>query len=492
MLLFVQPVNKLYINIILDEILYYENYNDTDVVTPVNANRLEALLRETAYDSEKTQWVLDGFRNGFDLGYRRPSNLQRRAPNLKLRVGSELELWNKVMKEVKLDRFAGPYKEIPFKNFIQSPIGLVPKDGSKSTRLIFHLSYPCDGLSVNSETPDEYCLVKYPNFSEAIGRCLEEIKILEASGIFGGPIFIGKLDMTSAFRNLGIRPDQYFLLVMKAKSPLDHKWYYFFDKNLPFGASSSCKIFQEVSNCIAHIFKVRAQRPSVNYLDNYLFCHFIKSLCDAQIQLFLDICQDICFPVSMEKTFWGSTRLVFLVLMINTICRVICIPLEKIQKAKLQINNLLQKPKATVHQIQKLAGLLNFLCKAIIPGRAFTRRLYSLTTTAKGVTLKQHHHMRVTNEIKHDLNLWVEFLDHPSAVCQPFMDFSETYLPEQMLFYMDSSRNTRLGCGSWCGAAWYSQMWNQGFILEKQPSIEYLELFAVTAGILLWVKNFAN
>ena len=45
------------------------------------------------------------------------------APNLKLTVGNETILWNKVMKEVKAKRYAGPFTE----DFIQSPIGLVPK-----------------------------------------------------------------------------------------------------------------------------------------------------------------------------------------------------------------------------------------------------------------------------------------------------------------------------------------------------------------------------
>ena len=33
------------------------------------------------------------------------------------------------MKEVQANRVASPYKSIPFDNFIQSPIGLVPKVG---------------------------------------------------------------------------------------------------------------------------------------------------------------------------------------------------------------------------------------------------------------------------------------------------------------------------------------------------------------------------
>ena len=34
--------------------------------------------------------------------------------------------------------------------------------------------------------------------------------------------------------------------------------------------------------------------------------------------------------------------------------------------------------------------------------------------------------------------------------------------------------------------------WNQSFIKEKNPSIEFLELFALTARVLNWCERFAN
>ena len=67
------------------------------------------------------------------------------------------------MKEVQLKHVVGPFDQIPFTDFIQSPIGLVPKAGSEQTRLIFHLSYnfKCDGLkSLNFHTPRDRCTVK--------------------------------------------------------------------------------------------------------------------------------------------------------------------------------------------------------------------------------------------------------------------------------------------------------------------------------------------
>ena len=98
---------------------------------------------------------------------------------MKLTVGDETALWNKVMKEVKLKCFCGPYENIPFEWYIQSPIGLVPKDNGKETRLIFHLSYPRNvdpEISVNGNIPEQFCSVKYHDLSRAVNLCMREGK----------------------------------------------------------------------------------------------------------------------------------------------------------------------------------------------------------------------------------------------------------------------------------------------------------------------------
>ena len=133
------------------KLLFYTNFDLEHVVTPVRADVLEQLLIETNYDPVERDFIINSFKHGFDLGYQgQTTNIQRKAPNLKLTVGNHTILWNKVMKEVKLGRYAGPFEEPPFMDFIQSPIGLVPKDGS-DTRLIFHLSYPRSRKSINSQ-----------------------------------------------------------------------------------------------------------------------------------------------------------------------------------------------------------------------------------------------------------------------------------------------------------------------------------------------------
>ena len=195
-------------------------------------------------------------------------------------------------------------------------------DGS-DCRLIFHLSYPKIGTtSVNANIPRDRCSVSYPDFGEAIRLCMDE----------GFSCHISKSDMRSAFRQLGIKIKHWAWLVMKAKCPEDKCWYWFVDKCLPFGSAISCAHFQEFSNCIAWIVRFRTGKDLVNYLDDFLFIALLKLACNGQIYEFLKVCKVVNFPVSLEKTFWATTRLTFLGFLIDTVEQIIAIPIEKIAK----------------------------------------------------------------------------------------------------------------------------------------------------------------
>ena len=440
---------------------------------------LKSLLNDSEYDPIKTKYLVSGFKEGFSLNYKGPlKDCKRKAHNLKLRVGDKTELWNKVMNEVELGRYAGPFEDPSFENYVQSPIGLVPKDKGKKTRLIFHLSYPRDGDSVNSGMPKSVTRVTYPSFDEAVKLCLQE----------GKGCSVGKSDMSSAFRHVPMARDQWWLLVMMAMHPVTRKIFYFVDKCLPFEASISCAIFQAISDAIAWIATYRSGKPNVNYLDDYLFAAALKKACDHQISIFLRICDQIKFPVAMEKTYWGATMLTFLGMLLDTRRQLICIPADKLDKAMNWIKFFLNKKnkKATLLEFQKLCGTLNFLCRCIVPGRAFLRRLY-----VNNAKLKPHHHVKISDENKLDLLVWQEFLSHPDAFYRPFMD-TIAINAEQIDMYSDASGNYDLGFGAYCGPEWTYGAWDSKFCALVKPSIEYLELFAVLVGVLNWIKLFRN
>ena len=227
----------------------------------------------------------------------------------------------------------------------------------------------------------------------------------------------------------------------------------------------------------------------VNYLDDYLFAALLKLLCNNQVREFLKVCDEISFPVSLEKTFWASTKLEFLGLLIDTINHCVCIPVNKVEKAVKLIESILEKKsrKVTLNQLQKVCGFLNFLGRCVIPGRAFTRRLYAYTANDK---LKPHHHIRVNGEIRDDLAMWLTFLQHPTVFCRPFLDFSSVLVADQIDMFSDTSG--AIGMGAICGASWMYAFWPKEFIKRYKPSIEYLELYAVTAAVICWIHKFKN
>ena len=110
------------------------------VITPVKVDKFVAMLKASNYEASEVEFLEQGFTHGFDIGYEGPQERCSESENLPFTVGDESILWSKIMKEVQLGRVAGPFDKIPFDNYIQSPVGLVPKVGNQ-TRLIFHLSY---------------------------------------------------------------------------------------------------------------------------------------------------------------------------------------------------------------------------------------------------------------------------------------------------------------------------------------------------------------
>ena len=450
------------------------------LVTPLDINQFEKLLKESQYDSKKTKFLIDGFRNGFDLGYLGDETVKMTAQNLKFTIGDKIELWNKVMKEVELKRYAGPFETIPFENYIQSPIGLVPKDGGKKTRLIFHLSYPRDkGTSVNSNIPTDKTSVKYPDFDEAIKLILKYTR--------NGKCYIGKSDLSAAFRHICMNKESWKYLVMKAVNPLDGKTYFFVDKCMPFGASISCAIFQAFSDALSHIIEYMVQQENINYLDDFFFVGETKRRCDMQLETFIQTCNDINFPVSAEKTEWSTTKLTFLGLLIDTIRKIITIPEPKVAKALSMIEWVLSKRTIELRQLERLCGYLNFLGKCIVPGRAFTRRLY---TFGNGLT-KRHHHLTVKKEMKMDLRMWKIFLMHPEIYSRPFFEYDSELFSTDINMYTDSAKKEGLGCGGYHNEQWFIAQWEDEFI-KLNPSINYLELFAVAVAVVNWIGNYRN
>ena len=386
-------------------------------------------------------------------------------------------MWEKVMKEVKLNRYAGPFtrEQIPYDHYVQSPIGLVPKSGNK-TRLIFHLSYdfPNGRRLINHPTLKELTSVHYRDLDHAIRTCL---MILEKWGP-DCPIFYSKSDLISAFRLLPIKLGHRRWLLMKAKHPQLKNWFYFIDKCLPFGSSISCAHFQLFSDALAAIFEKKLNFRVTNYLDDFLFVVISEKVCNDLLHQFIAICNMVNCPVSEEKTERASQAMIFLGILLDGKNHVLAVPQDKCIKVINLLKLVIEKRKVTINMIQKLTGLFNFLQRAIMPGCTFTRQLYNKLkyTDKTGKPLKQYHHIKVDHEVKEDCKVWLEFLNPQIAdkitqvqLCRPFVDLDAMTYANTLDFWTDASKKSDYGFGCVFGLRWIIGQWPKNFIYNADP-----------------------
>ena len=274
----------------------------------------------------------------------------------------------------------------------------------------------------------------------------------------------------------------------------------------PFVCLVVCVIYvYNLALCHLTEFRTGTKDQVTNYLDDFLFIALTLMGCNAQINPFLELCAEIKLPVSLEKTEWANTLTIFLGILLDGISHTLGIPIDKRNRAINMLQEMLHKKKVTIKQLQTLCRFLNFLGKAILPGCTFTRCMYAkysglVKTTRQEMewsglklqnlkALKQDHHIRLDREFKIDCAVWLKFLSENFAesVNRPMVDLlDKSTTSEEIASYSNSSTSKRLGFGCILNMQWIQGFWGSDFVTKNKPSIEFLELFALVAGILSW------
>ena len=355
--------------------------------TPIKISKLEFYL--DGYPPASKRYLLDGFLRVFSLdyvGYHETSFCN----NLLSAIQNPSAVNEKLSKELKLGRIAGPFSEKPFSSLRLSPLGLIPKKAPGEFHLIHHLSFPY-GTSVNSHIPTEASSVRYASIDDAI-------RIIRCTG---RGCALAKTDVKNAFRLIPVNPNDYDLLGIFWQ---DH---FYYDKCLPMGCSSSCKIFEAFSSALEWIARYKLSTPGIlHILDDFLIIEHDTVTCSTKLLSFLKTCDDLGVPMAPGKTVGPSTVLSFAGIELDTCKLEARLPQDKIDKCTNTIQDFLKCKKVTLKDIQSLIGLLNFTCSVVVPGRTFLRRMINLTVGIR----RPMHMIRLTSAVKGDLHLWLQFL----------------------------------------------------------------------------------
>ncbi|XP_077977132.1 uncharacterized protein LOC144432735 [Glandiceps talaboti] len=434
----------------------------SQVVTPVRVEMLRKYLQ--GYPAQLNNYLLEGFSDGFLINFF-GKHVNFQASNLKSALANPEIVQKKLQKELEAGRLAGPFLSPPFPVFRVSPLGVVPKKDPNEFRLIHHLSYPA-GSSVNDGIPHKFASVQYAT----VDRAIEIIKTL------GRGCFLAKTDIRSAFRIIPVSPKVQHLLGLSWEG----KFYY--DRCLPMGCSASCQIFESFSTAMEWISLHKyGAMVVIHILDDFLFLADTHHKCLSDLTNFLSLSSDLGVPIAHEKTAGPSTCLTFAGIDLGTIAMEAMLPYDKLRKCCTLIDNFLSRKSVKLVELQSLIGTLNFACRVIVPGRPFLRRLIDLTVGIKA----KHHHIKLSQETKADLNTWKHFIGNFNGKTMFFEEKWETSV--SLHLYTDAAQS--LGFGAIFGPHWLFGEWPASW---KLHNIATLEMYQIMLSLRVWGHKLAN
>lgn len=292
-----------------------------------------------------------------------------------------------------------------------------------------------------------------------------------------------KSDIQSAFRLIRVSPADFHLLGFK----LDNRYY--FDKCLPFGCSISCSIWEKFATFLEFaVHRTSSVGEVEHYLDDYFFGGKAGSNhCCSIMQSFFNICRNLAVPVAESKTEGPTTVIVFLGFELDSVLMQVRVPLDKIKALVGQILEILEHGRVTLKVMQSLIGSLNFMCRAIVPGRPFCRRLINATC---GLT-KPHHHLRISHGIRQDLHTWLTFFQSFNGI-SIFHDRFWSSSADICLF-TDSAGGHGMGFGAYFQGKWvngvWPDLWHQTGLTKD---ITVLEFFPILVSVCIWAVHLNN
>lgn len=420
----------------------------------MEVNRLAALLR--GYDNMDKNILVAGFTYGFRI----PSTISKDPPkhgytnHQSVLVHMDI-VQAKIDKEISKGRISGPHDHPPLTDMIISPLGLVPKKDPGDYRVIHDLSFPKSN-SVNSHIDPCFSGVEY----EVLDNCVAIIQSL------GRGCLIAKADLQDAFRLIPIHPTCHRLLGFIWNDK------YFYDRCLPMGCSTSCQTFEKLSKALQWI---PSQKFSVTNMSHILFFGSPQTdECQLNLNSFFQLANHLCLPIKESKTVFPTTTATLHGIEVDTLNMSMRLPKDKVESAIQDIKAMYKRKKVSLRDIQSLIGTLNFACRVITPGRAFLRRLISLTVGVK----KRHHLIWLTKEARLDLSAWLIFLQSFNGISMLLPN--KWTSSNEIRMYSDASG---AGFAAILGSRWFQGQFPPDW---QDVNIAIKELLPVVLAMKLW------
>lgn len=342
-------------------------------------------LSDTDMPKELVNFVLSGVSDGFRIS--NVSNDSTDAePVEQENYSSVIQNHVAVQSQILSEITSGRYRVVEDRPAIVSAMGAIPKSSGNGVRLIHDCSQP-KGKAVN----DLFVSDSKIRFSSAANfrRRLRK------------DIYMGKVDLSQAYRSCGIHPDDHKLTGLKFTFDGDSEPTYMVDTRLPFGAAASVNGFFQVSNAIRFMMLKRKFYNFEVYMDDFGFAGS-QSECWRFFTELTQLVQKLGFTVNWEKSVPPTKEMCFLGILFDTRSGLMTLPSAKVQELVEFIDVCISKSWISKRELQRLVGKLNWACQVIEHGRPFLRDLIDLVNLMD----EQHSRLRIDARMKSVIGWW--------------------------------------------------------------------------------------
>ena len=410
----------------------------------------------------KRDYLLSGIKEGFHIIDSVPKNISNvEVQNYKSATNSSC--YPKVEAQILDELSNGQYITVPTKPRIVSAIGAIPKKNSNKIRLIHDCSRPT-GSAVNdfsSHNP-----FKYQSLQDAVDLIQEGD-------------FLAKVDLSNAYRVVKIHKDDFAATGLKWTFSGKNQPTYMIDTRLPFGASRSPEIFNELTQAVRRIMISRGYSQLVAYLDDFLVVGRNQQDCLQAMNELVYVLRRLGFRINYNKLEGPARRLTFLGLVLCTSSMTVSLPAEKMKDLRECLQNIKGKNKITKKCLQSLAGKLNWATQCIYGGRFHLRRILDKINSLK----RPWHRARVTSGMKADLDWWLRFMDHFNG-------------KTKMVDNRPAAPVCTDACNVAAGAYYMGQClytpWDSCLPKARNLHINYKEVLALEPAVKRWAPLWAN
>ena len=433
------------------------------------------------------QYTVHGIKHGFHPGIRRSADPISAPNNHPIPVNIEHQIYEDILHGLDSGFILGPFapgSKIGKKTIV-SPLGTAAKKNTTKIRVIQDLSNGKKIFkSVNSFISPEFTKIQYTS----------NVQIAQMVLSLGVGAHIWVVDMAEAYRRVLLAPEFHKFLGFKWDNLI------FQYACLPFGLSSSPKIYSLFAECLRQIiifsngdlFCPDKLVSLLNYLDDFCGGHNDPAQAQAQFEIFKQWLHYLGVPTQDRKCISPSIEAIILGFLYNTVTQTIAIPQDKIKIMLKAIENILKNRRfISRREIAQLVGRLNWSSIVIFGGRAMLRSLEQLITLpipwdTKGI--------RIPAPVIEDLNWWKlvlksKFNSLPLSFMVKHPSDADIHI------WSDAAGAEALGFGAFSSLNQFYQCKWSDMKLPKdwiQSRIIRSELLALVTAAALWGPDFTG